>query len=115
MIHPLTYYDTSGLLAGRRLYYKRRNFTVDGIDFLEYMPLKFGHITKSGLYVVYHDYRIRGNSRHPFLRGSVGWNWIEFNDSLLNHKQGAVYRSSLPKWMLFTDMTEDERKTRVII
>ena len=114
MLQHLTYYDTSGLLAGRRLYYTRRNFTVDGIDFLEYIPLEFGHIAKSGLYVVYHDYRLRGNDRNPILRGSCGWNWIEFNGHLLNHKQGAACRSSLPKWMLFTDISEDERKTRVL-
>jgi hypothetical protein len=104
MIYPLTYYDTYDMIEGRHLFYQNRKFEV-GRTYYEYKPVYYGFTAKSGLYVVYHDEKIDVAVRY----------FDSYLFPFLNHKQGAVYRSSLPKWMLFTDMTEDERKTRVII
>jgi hypothetical protein len=105
MLQHLTYYDTYNMQAGRRLFYL--NKTIDfGPTYYQYKPVYYGHQTESGLYVVYHDEKIEVPARH-ILEASY---WVRF----LNHKQGAVYRSSLPKWMLFTDISEDERVTKVL-
>ena len=105
MIQHLTYYDTYTMQAGRRLFYLNKVILV-GATYYEYKPVYYGYTAKSGLYVVYHDEKIEVPARH-ILECSY---WVRF----LNHKQGAACRSSLPKWMLFTDISEDERKTRVL-
>jgi hypothetical protein len=105
MIQHLTYYDTYNMQAGRRLFYCNKVIAI-GATYYEYKPVYYGYQAKSGLYVAYHDEKIEIPARHIREHSY----YVPF----LNHKQGAVYRSSLPKWMLFTDISEDERKTKVL-
>ncbi len=105
MIHSIGGYDTYTMQAGRRLFYLNKVILV-GATYYQYKPVYYGYPAKSGLYVVYHDEKIEVPARH-ILECSY---WVRF----LNHKQGAVYRSSLPKWMLFTDISNDERVTKVL-
>jgi hypothetical protein len=105
MICTIAGFDTYDMQAGRRLFYLNKVIHV-GATYYQYKPVYYGHQTKSGLYVVYHDEKIEVPARH--IREDSYW--VRF----LNHKEDRACRSSLPKWMLFTDISEDERKTRAL-
>jgi hypothetical protein len=105
MIYPISGYDTYGMQVGRKLFYLNKKLSV-GKTYYEYKPVHYAYQTTVGLYLVMHDERIQIPSN--FIR--YGSYYIPF----LNHKEDRAFRSSLPKWMLFTDISEDERKTKVL-